>query len=148
MLTVLYKRHASQRFRLLDFRRKTYRVRSELTQWMGRCSTVSDAPRRGPGGSRSWWQLAGSCPVCDGGRSHPSLLYQELSHDRHGNGTFLTNGMQPDTRELIMFYQHEEGIIVVNAGNETVDLSAYCRTASLNSFEEIAPPECRSSFTH
>jgi hypothetical protein len=52
------------------------------------------------------------------------------------------------TRELIAFYQHEEGIIIVNAGDEIVDLSAYCRTTSLNSFEEIAPPECRSSFTH
>jgi molecular chaperone DnaK (HSP70) len=36
-----------------------------------------------------------------------------------------------------------QGVIVVDAGGGTVDLSAYYMKQSPNTFEEIAPPECR-----
>jgi hypothetical protein len=38
--------------------------------------------------------------------------------------------------------QNGQGIIVVDAGGGTIDLSAYYMTPSPASFEEIAPTEC------
>ncbi|KIM86827.1 hypothetical protein PILCRDRAFT_4705 [Piloderma croceum F 1598] len=49
----------------------------------------------------------------------------------------LGNGLTAD------FLKNGQGVIVVDAGGGTVDLSAYCMTVSPDSFEEIAPTECR-----
>lgn len=38
--------------------------------------------------------------------------------------------------------QNGQGIIIVDAGGGTVDVSAYYMTVSPASFEEIAPTEC------
>jgi len=39
-----------------------------------------------------------------------------------------------------------QGVVVVDAGGGTIDLSAYSMKLSPTSFEEIAPAECRSCF--
>ena len=39
-----------------------------------------------------------------------------------------------------------QGVLIVDAGGGTVDLSAYSMQLSPTSFEEIAPAECRSCF--
>ena len=54
----------------------------------------------------------------------------------------ITERLKARAASLISFCQGGEGIIIVDAGGGTVDLSAYCRTTSPNSFEEIAPSEC------
>jgi hypothetical protein len=43
-------------------------------------------------------------------------------------------------------YQTAQGIIVVDAGGGTIDLSAYYVTPSLTSFQEIAPAGCTALF--
>jgi hypothetical protein len=51
------------------------------------------------------------------------------------------------------YYSDEEddqsdskGVIVIDAGGGTIDLSAYSMKLSPTSFEEIAPAECESRF--
>jgi len=39
-----------------------------------------------------------------------------------------------------------QGVVIVDAGGGTIDLSAYSMKLSPTSFEEIAPAECRSTF--
>lgn len=39
-----------------------------------------------------------------------------------------------------------KGVIVIDAGGGTIDLSAYSMKLSPTSFEEIAPAECESRF--
>ncbi len=47
----------------------------------------------------------------------------------------------------LMIRQNGKGIIIVDAGGGTVDLSAYAnKTNKDNAFEEIAPTECEQSF--
>ena len=39
-----------------------------------------------------------------------------------------------------------QGVVIIDAGGGTIDLSAYCMKLSPTSFEEIAPAECKLSF--
>jgi hypothetical protein len=39
-----------------------------------------------------------------------------------------------------------QGVVIIDAGGGTIDLSAYSMKLSPTSFEEIAPAECRSTF--
>jgi hypothetical protein len=39
-----------------------------------------------------------------------------------------------------------QGVILIEAGDRTIDLSAYSMKLSPTSFEEIAPAECKSLF--
>jgi molecular chaperone DnaK (HSP70) len=43
-----------------------------------------------------------------------------------------------------MNFQDDKGVIIVDAGGGTIDVSAYHMTTA-PSFEEIAPAECKSA---
>ncbi|KAF8132032.1 hypothetical protein EV363DRAFT_1329667 [Boletus edulis] len=39
--------------------------------------------------------------------------------------------------------KEDQGIMIINAGGETIDVNSYCMTTSPPTFQEIAPVECR-----
>ena len=45
--------------------------------------------------------------------------------------------------------RNDEGIVIVDAGGGTIDISSYCKNtsgASIDKFDEIAPPQCENHF--
>lgn len=96
--------------------------------------------------------LAGLSPDTLEGQSHIQLLTEgEASlHFCIGNGlaadatSVCKHLLAIPLAMLICFHssQNGQGIIIVDAGGGTIDLSAYYMTDKPNAFEEIAPTEC------
>lgn len=96
--------------------------------------------------------LAGLFPDTQDGQARLQFVTEgEASlHFCIGNG-LSTSAMMVRVQLYFLFHiynydtyepQSGEGVIIVDAGGGTIDLSAYRMTSPPNSFEEIAPPEC------
>lgn len=63
-----------------------------------------------------------------------------LTSDAFDETPMLYSG-EPEEVEQESQPEHQ-GVIIIDAGGGTVDLSAYCMKLSPTSFKEIAPAEC------